>query len=145
MANLLMHPRADSLTFLFTTQSGYEGGREETRERGGKEKKERKKRNKMLFFLQSSCCILPTQLLWFTRCHSPGLLVSLKDSKAAVDTDKTGAKVVGDKCRLLLLMYLFGHFGLLLDVLLLNGNQCPETSLHLEDGANTHSVTSSER
>lgn len=25
MANLLMHPRADSLTFLFTTQSGCEG------------------------------------------------------------------------------------------------------------------------
>lgn len=40
-----------------------------------------------------------------------------------------------------LLMYLFGHSGLLLDVLLLDGNQRPETSLHLEDGVNTHSVS----
>lgn len=42
-------------------------------------------------------------------------------------------------------MYLFGHSGLLLDILLLNGNQCPETSLHLEDGVNTHSVKNSKR
>lgn len=41
MANLLMHPRADSLTFLFTTQSGCEGG-DEKRERAerGKKKKQ---------------------------------------------------------------------------------------------------------
>ncbi len=46
MANLLMHPRADSLTFLFTTQSGCEGGeRDERRERGGKKKKKKKKQN----------------------------------------------------------------------------------------------------
>lgn len=79
MANLLMHPRADSLTFLFTTQSGCEGV--EMREEGEEEREEKKKRNKMLFFLQSSCCILPTQLLCFTRCHSPGLLVLLQTVK----------------------------------------------------------------
>lgn len=38
-------------------------------------------------------------------------------------------------------MYLFGHSGLLLDVLLLNGNQRPETSLHLE-GRSEHSAVS---
>lgn len=43
MANLLMHPRADSLTFLFTTQSRCE---RELR------KEERKgKKNRMLFFI----------------------------------------------------------------------------------------------
>lgn len=30
--------------------------------------------------------------------------------------------------------YLFGHFGLLLNILLLHRDQRPETSLHLEDG-----------
>lgn len=76
MANLLMHPRADSLTFLFTTQSGCEeGGIDERTENGGG------KRNKMLFFFQSSCCILPTQWLWFATCHSQGLLVLLKTAK----------------------------------------------------------------
>lgn len=34
MANLLMHHRADSLTFLFTIQSGCEGGRDEKRGSG---------------------------------------------------------------------------------------------------------------
>ncbi|KAA8592897.1 hypothetical protein FQN60_018352 [Etheostoma spectabile] len=38
---------------------------------------------------------------------------------------------------------LFGHSGLLLNVLLLNGNQRPKTSLHLEDGVNTHSLINS--
>lgn len=38
MANLLMHPRADSLTFLFTTQSGCEGESDEKIERGRGEK-----------------------------------------------------------------------------------------------------------
>lgn len=42
MANLLMHHRADSLTFLFTSQSGCKGGTDENRERGGKKKKETK-------------------------------------------------------------------------------------------------------
>lgn len=53
------------------------GDRWENRER----REEKKKRNKVLFFFQSSCCILPTQLLWFARCHSPGLLVLLKTVK----------------------------------------------------------------
>lgn len=44
-----------------------------------------------------------------------------------------------DKCWLL--MYLLGHSGLLLDILLLDGNQRPEASLHLEDGGNTHKVS----
>lgn len=70
MANLLMHPRADSLTFLFTTQHECERGRDEKAEKG-----EKAKRNKMLLFFQSSGGILPTQLLWFTRCLSPGFLV----------------------------------------------------------------------
>lgn len=38
MANLLMHQRADSLTFLFTSQRGCKGGTNENRERGGKKK-----------------------------------------------------------------------------------------------------------
>lgn len=33
----------------------------------------------------------------------------------------------------LMMKYLFGHSGLLLDILLLHGDQRPETSLHLED------------
>ena len=33
-----------------------------------------------------------------------------------------------------MMKYLFGHFGLLLDILLLHGDQRPETSLYLEDG-----------
>lgn len=33
-----------------------------------------------------------------------------------------------------MIKYLFGHSGLLLDILLLHGDQRPETSLHLEDG-----------
>lgn len=70
MANLLMHPRADSLTFLFTTQHECERGRDEKAEKG-----EKAKRNKMLLFFQSSGGILPTQLLWFTRCLSPGFMV----------------------------------------------------------------------
>lgn len=79
MANLLMHPRADSLTFLFTIQSGYEG--KEMRKRGEKREEEKKttKKKQMLFFLQSSCCILPTQLLRFTGCHSAVLLASVLD------------------------------------------------------------------
>lgn len=32
-----------------------------------------------------------------------------------------------------MMKYLFGHSGLLLDILLLHGDQRPETSLHLED------------
>lgn len=40
-----------------------------------------------------------------------------------------------------LLLYLFGHSGFLLDILLLNGNQRRETSLHLEDGEDTHTHT----
>lgn len=44
MANLLMHPRADSLTFLFTAQS-----RCERRELRKEERKGRK--NRTLFFL----------------------------------------------------------------------------------------------
>lgn len=51
--------------------------------------------------------------------------------------------VVEDKCWLLI--YLLGHSGLLLDILLLNGNQRPETSLHLEDGRSKHSVINSKR
>ena len=135
MANLLMHPRADSLTFLFTTQSGCKGGEmREGREEG------RKKRNKMLFFLQSCSCILPTQLFWFTRCHSAGVLVSLQTIRQnRVDTDKIRRR----GRRSVLLMYLFGHSGLLFDILLLYGNQRPETSLHLEDGVNTHSLKNS--
>lgn len=34
-------------------------------------------------------------------------------------------------------MYLFGHFGLLLDVFLLDGIQRPEAGLHLEDRGET--------
>lgn len=44
MANLLMHPRADSLTFLFTTQSGCEGESDEKTEKAEK-KKNKTKRN----------------------------------------------------------------------------------------------------
>lgn len=33
-----------------------------------------------------------------------------------------------------MMTYLFGHLGLLLYVLLLHGDQCSETGLHLEDG-----------
>lgn len=33
-----------------------------------------------------------------------------------------------------MMKYLFGHSGLLLDILLLHGGQRPETSLHLKDG-----------
>lgn len=65
MANLLMHPRADSLTFLFTTQSGCEGVemREEGEEEkgGGGLKKETKccfSFNHPLVSCPHSCCAL---------------------------------------------------------------------------------------
>lgn len=48
MANLLMHPRADSLTFLFTTQSGCEGV--EMREEGEEEREEKKKEKQNAVF-----------------------------------------------------------------------------------------------
>lgn len=60
MANLLMHPRADSLTFLFTAQSGNEGG--ERDERGARE--EGRKINVVFSFNHAvlscphSCCAL---------------------------------------------------------------------------------------
>lgn len=33
-----------------------------------------------------------------------------------------------------MMKYLFGDFGLLLNILLFHGDESPETSLHLEDG-----------
>lgn len=50
MTNLLMHPRADSLTFLFTSQSGCEGwGGDGRRERVGKGRKKNKKKQNAVF------------------------------------------------------------------------------------------------
>lgn len=37
------------MTFLFTTQSGCEGGRDERRERGGKREREKKKKRNAVF------------------------------------------------------------------------------------------------
>lgn len=150
MANLLMHPRADSLTFLFTIQRGCKrvegrwgvgwggGGVDERTENGGKgEKKETKccfPFNHPVVSCPHSCCALQDATL-----QACWLCLRRRSSVGHV-----GARgsVVGDERRLL--VYLFGHSGLLLDILLLNGNQCPETSLHLEDGGSQRSVMKSE-
>lgn len=58
MANLLMHPRADSLTFLFTTQSGCERDSDEKTERG-RGKKQTKccfSFNRLVVSCSHSCC-----------------------------------------------------------------------------------------
>lgn len=69
MANLLMHPRADSLTFLFTTQSGCEGGdRWENRERREEKKRRSFSFNHPVVSYPHSCCGLQDatlQACWF--------------------------------------------------------------------------------
>lgn len=96
----------------------------------GKEEGRKKKLN--LFFLQSSYYIWPTQLC-FTRCHFPGFLGFFRQLRRIA-----GAVMWSGKDKRWPLMYLFGNPGLLLDIFLLNRNQCPEASLHLKyRGVNT--------
>lgn len=99
MANLLMHPRADSLTFLFTTQSGCEKGGEmrEEREEGRGKKKETKccfSFNHPVVSCPHSCCGLQDatlQACWFCFRQLSRI------GGTVVDTDKNK---VEDKCRL---------------------------------------------
>lgn len=93
MANLLMHPRADSLTFLFTTQSGCEGGRDERRERGGKKKKKETKCcfsfNHPVVSCPHSCCSLQDATLQACWCCLRQLS---RIGGTVVDTDKNEAE-----------------------------------------------------
>lgn len=71
MANLLMHPRADSLTFLFTAQRGCEKGcwgRDGVRAAvagGGA---------KCCFSFNHPVVSCPHKCCWFATCHSQGIV-----------------------------------------------------------------------
>lgn len=76
MANLLMHPTADSLTFLFTTQS-----RCERRELRKEERKGRKHRTP--FFLSIICsCLVQTVVVVYREVLFSRLVGLTSDRKA---------------------------------------------------------------
>lgn len=80
MANLLMHPRADSLTFLFTTQSGCEGESDEKIERG------RGKKNKQnAVFLSIDLLYLAHTVVVVYNMPLSELLGFAEDGSAVVD------------------------------------------------------------
>lgn len=87
MANLLMHPRADSLTFLFTTQSGCEGESDEKTERG----RGRKKNKQNAVFLSIDLLYLAHTVVVVYNMPLSKLLGFAEDGRAVVDIDKNEA------------------------------------------------------